>query len=159
MAQYPDKVTKSEYLELAKKDERGVPRSTGVHIVTLLRSELFTKNDEYHRNEEGMNLYFDEDGIEKKYFISTYVTDRNSPNFGKFHYLYQKFADIEEDTILEMEYIKKGIRGYVDVRLHVSPGERKINNDEIPVIEDNKKVNHATEEEYDSESFQEKLKT
>ena len=136
LEQYPDKATGSSFLELAKKDERGIPRSTGVHIVRLVRGEPFIKNDEYHRNVEGTNLIFEEDGVEKKYFMPTYVTDKNSPNFGKFGYLYQKFADIEEDTMLEMEYIKKGVRGFVDVRIYNPKAKRMIRDEEIPVIEE-----------------------
>ncbi|MCX6724221.1 MAG: hypothetical protein NT155_03580 [Candidatus Staskawiczbacteria bacterium] len=141
LAQYPDRVTKNDYLELAKKNEKGVPMSTGVHIVTLLKCENATRDTEYRGEEKGINLIVDEDGVEKKYFVPMFVTDKNSPNYGKFHYLFQKFEDIEEDTMLEMEFVRKGARGYVDVRIHDVGNnikDNKADTNDIPVIEETK---------------------
>ena len=119
---HPDKANTSQYLELAKKDEKGVPRPTGTHRVKLLRGD-FTKRTTQHKGEQqGVMLIFDEDGVEKKYFVPM-LNDE-----GSFHYLFEKFANIEEGTELEMEFVKEGMRGYIDVR----PIR---DTDDIPVIE------------------------
>lgn len=133
----PEKVNRATFLELAKKNEKGVPTSTGVHTVKLLRGEEATNNDyKTQKDVEGVKLFFEEDGIEKVYFVPKYYTDKNSDKYGKFHYLFEKFADIDEGTMLEMEYVKKGLAGYVDVRA-VGVGGIE---DDIPVIEDDVKV-------------------
>lgn len=129
----PEKVNRATFLELAKKDDKGVPRSTGVHHVKLLRGEEATNKDfKTQKDVEGVKLFFEEDGIEKVYFVPKYVVDKNSDKYGKFHYLFEKFADIEEGSLLEIEFVKKGLAGYVDVR---AEGISKV--EEIPVIEDN----------------------
>ncbi len=134
----PDKVNRGSFLELAKK-EGNTTVSTGIHQVKLLRGETGTKNNFMTgKPEEGIDLYFEEDGVEKKYFIPTYVNDKNSDKFGKFHYLFERFADIPEGSFLEMEYIKKGKSGFIDVRTG-NPGLPTISVDgvnEIPVVED-----------------------
>jgi hypothetical protein len=130
----PSKTNRSNWLELAKKDERGVPMPTGVHRVRLLRGEESRRTNFRGIDEEGIMLYFEEDGIEKQYFIPTYVSDKNSDNYGKFHYLFENFANIEEGAELEMEYVKKGKAGFVNVKL---VGKQQGYDDEtIPVIED-----------------------
>ena len=92
---------------------------------------------------EGVNLFFDEDGVEKKYFIPTYINDKNSDKYGKFHYLFEKFADIEEGEMLEIEYVKKGLTGFVDVRRL----ENKIPEySDIPVINEDENNQGDTDE-------------
>jgi hypothetical protein len=135
LEQNPDKVNRSNFLELAKKDERGVPMSTGPHKVKLLRGEADTKKSfATGKEEEGITLYFDENGTEKKYFVPTYVNDKNSKNYGRFHYLFERFGGIEEGSILIMEYIKRGNTGYVEVREE---------NQEIPIINADEEINEA----------------
>jgi len=132
----PDKKTRSNWLELAKKDSRGIPMpyppDNPVHRVKLLRGEEGTKTNYRGIEEKGVFLTFLEDGIEKKYFVPIYVTDKNSENYGKFNYLFQAFENINEGDELEMEYVRKGKTGFVDVR---RAGEKR-NEDDIPVIED-----------------------
>ena len=130
----PDKQNRGNWLELAKKDERGVPMPTGVHRVKLLKGEEDKKINFRGIEEDGIMLYFDEAGIEKKYFVPIYVNDKNSDNYGKFHYLFEKFGQINEGSDLEMEYVRKGKAGYVDVRV---VGKDNLSIDDIPVVEDN----------------------
>lgn len=137
---YPDKVRIGEFLQLAKKDERGVPQSTGVHKVKLLRGEFGKRDTQYHHNQQGIELYFEEDGEEVKYFVPMWGDDK------KFHYLFERFKDIEEGSMLELEYKREGKRGYIDVReiggeeeIDEDDGERKlkkISKDDIPIIEE-----------------------
>ena len=131
----PENVMRSAFLKLAEKDEKGVPRSTGVHHVKLIRGEKGTNKDFHGKVEEGVWLYFEEDGIEKKYFVQEKYNDKNQEDkYGKFYYLFEKFADIEEGTLLDIEFVKNGLRGYVDVR--PAEGVPLVNIDEIPVIEE-----------------------
>jgi hypothetical protein len=126
----PDKVVSRKFLELAKKDSRGVPVSTGVHKVKLLRGEEQEKENYRGIVEEGIMLYFDENGSEKQYFVPKFVSDKNSENYGNFHYLYERFADIEEGEEIEMEFIKSGKIGYIDVR------KLNVADDSIPAVEE-----------------------
>lgn len=104
----------SARLELAKKDEQDVPQSTGKHFVTILRDEkrkdikLFTSSTGY-KEVSGIRYWFDEDGIEKSYDVP--LIDKND----KPHYLIARFADINEGDKLEIEYIKKGKGGFIEI--------------------------------------------
>ena len=132
LSQEPENVVRESFLELCPKDAKGIPTSNGVHYVKLLRGENGVKKDyKTQKDVDGVWLYFDEGGVEKKYFIPEKYTDKNNEeNFGKFHYLFEKFATIKEGTNLEMEFVKKGMKGFVDVRVAGdSPND-------IPVIDD-----------------------
>lgn len=131
----PENVVRANFLELAKKDTRGLPQSNGVHHVKLLRGEEGESKDfKTQKMVKGVWLYFEEDGMEKKYFVPTYYNDKNSEKYGKFYYLFEKFADIAEGSLLEIEYVKKGVTGYIDVRPEGSAPVQDMN--DIPVIED-----------------------
>ena len=133
LERYPDRVSKSDFLELAKKDEKGVPRPTGPHKVKLLRGEFAKRDTEFHQNEQGIMLYFEENGKEVKYFVPLLNKE------GKFHYLFERFGEIEEGAELEIEFVKKGLKGFIDVRT-AEEGKEVIQTDasdkDIPVVED-----------------------
>jgi hypothetical protein len=57
----------------------------------------------------GIRYWFNEDGVEKFYDIP--LIDKND----KPHYLIARFADINEGDKLEMEYIKKGKGGFIEI--------------------------------------------
>ena len=104
----------STRLELAKKDEQDIPQSTGKHLVTILRDEkrtdirLYTSSNGF-KEVTGIRYWFNEDGVEKYYDIP--LIDKND----KPHYLIARFADINEGDKLEMEYIKKGKGGFIEI--------------------------------------------
>ena len=105
-------------------------KGTGVHYVKLIKGEPSKKqNYRTKKDEQGILLYFLEDGQEKKYFVPTIV---ESNGVKKFHYLIEKFADIPEGTDLIIEYKNKpgSPQGFLDVRV----GKPKQTND-IPVID------------------------
>lgn len=117
------------YLELAKKDDSGVPRSTGIHRVRLIKDELVKDVSVYVGKEkvikvQGIRYYFFEDGEEKIYDVPLYQKDyylalaKKEPNPPKkYHYLLDKFAEIDEGDEIEIEYVQKGFGdGYIDVR-------------------------------------------
>ena len=129
----PEKVNRGSFMEFCPKNEKGIPTSNGVHRVKLLRGEEGTNKDyKTQKDVGGINLFFEENGVEKKYFVPKLNNDKNKDNYGKFHYLFEKFADIEEGAFLDMEFVKKGMIGFIDVR--PSGGSPVVDTDEIPVI-------------------------
>ena len=129
----PDlKSDRSQYLKI--KDAGGPIK------VKLIGCEN-AKNRDYETQKEvqGVNLLFEQDGIQKKYFVPTIGKD------GKFHYLIERFADIEEGTelILEFQRKKGSVQGFIDVKLASEVEENAprepmvgIDDGEIPVIEE-----------------------
>jgi hypothetical protein len=105
--------SRSEYLVLAVK-EGDVVKSTGPHRVKLLGCEGATKEDYMTgKKVRGVNLLFEEKGEKKKYFVPLLGEDK------KFHYLIERFAEIEEGTELILEYKRKkgSPRGFIDVQI------------------------------------------
>jgi hypothetical protein len=136
---YPDKKgSNTDYLELAKKDERGVPLpfpvDNPVHRVKLLRGEFAKRDTEFHKDEQGVMLYFEEGDREVKYFVPMLNKEK------KFHYLFERFQDIDEGAVLDMEFVKKGLKGFINVEEisteHEAVGEKVGEEDDIPVVED-----------------------
>ena len=124
------KSSKSEYLKLAIKEGTAV-RGTGKHLVKLVGCENAINRDYKTQKEvKGFNLLFEEKGEPKKYFVPILGEDK------KFHYLIERFADIEEGTELILEYQRKegSVRGFISVELAIS--EKVVNDDEIPIVED-----------------------
>lgn len=139
----PENVIRVNFLELAKKDAKGIPQpypvENPVHHVKLLRGEEGTNKDFHGKEVEGVWLHFEEEGMEKKYFVPTYYNDKNSDKYGKFYYLFEKFAEVPEGSLLEIEYIRKGASGYIDVRTE-SVNIPQVNSDDIPIVEDDIKA-------------------
>jgi hypothetical protein len=108
---YPERAgSNMGYLELAKKNERGIPTSTGVHTVKLIGGEMGERTTKFNGTEEGIWLTFKENGEKVKYFV---------PKLGKngnFHYLFEKFQNIEEGSMLEMEFQRSGNTCFIDVK-------------------------------------------
>lgn len=117
-------------LELAKKDEHDIPQSTGKHFVTILRDEkrtdirLYTSGTGY-KEVTGIRYWFDEAGVEKYYDVPLIGKD------DKPHYLIAHFSEINEGDKLEMEYVKKGKGGFIEVK---KAGTGKVDG-EIPTIQ------------------------
>lgn len=112
--QRPDlKSDRSEYLKLAVKEGK-VVKGTGPHKVKLVGCENAVNKDYMTQKEvKGVNLLFEENGAPKKYFVPTLGDD------GKFHYLIERFADIEEGTELILEYkVPPGrMKGFISVQM------------------------------------------
>lgn len=101
-------------------------KGTGKHTLRFTGMEKGNNSDyQTGKDVEGYFLMFDEDGVSKKYF--TPIIDKNSD---KYHYLIVKFRDIEIGDELEMEYVAKGVRGYIEVTVL----NRDIEVDEAPEI-------------------------
>ena len=105
------KSERSQWLQLAVKDERGAVVGTGQHKVRVIDCEN-AKNKDYKTGEmiQGVNLILEENNERKLYFIPTLGQD------GKFHYLLEKFSQIKEGSEVIMEYQRKGVKGFIDVR-------------------------------------------
>ena len=126
------KSDRSDYLKLAVKEGK-VVRGTGPHKVKLVGCENATNKDyKTQKDVKGVNLLFEEKGVSKKYFVPTLGDD------GKFHYLIERFADLEEGTELILEYKRRegSARGFIDVQLATGEGIDTINDDNI--VEPNK---------------------
>lgn len=110
----PDlKSDRSEYLKLAVKEGK-IVRGTGPHRVKLMGCENATNKDYMTQREvKGVNLLFEENGIPKKYFVPTLGDD------DKFHYLIERFAEIEEGTELILEYQRRegSAKGFINVQV------------------------------------------
>ena len=134
------KSDRSDYLKLAVKEGNAV-RSTGPHKLRLIGCENAINKD-YKTQEQvkGVNLLFEENGEPKKYFVPTLG------EIGCFHYLIERFADIEEGAELILEYKRRegSVRGFIDVRLAEEKVEQPAGEEEIPIIEDEE---HGTSEE------------
>lgn len=138
------KSDRSEYLKLAEKNEKGAVISTGPHKVKLLGCENAVNRDYKTQKEvKGVNLLFEEEGQKKKYFVPILGED------GKFHYLIEKFAEIEEGTELILEYKRRegSAKGFIDVRsVEGEEVDLPSEEDEIPIVED--EDYGATEEDF-----------
>ena len=136
------KSDRSDYLKLAVKEGNAV-RSTGPHKLRLIGCENAINKD-YKTQEQvkGVNLLFEENGEPKKYFVPTLGED------GKFHYLIERFADIEEGTELLLEYQRKegSVKGFINVEVVGEEGVEQPTGEEeeIPIVEDEE---HGTSEE------------
>ena len=110
----PDlKSDRSQFLQLAIKEGNAV-RGTGPQRVKIVNCENAVNKD-YKTQQpiKGVNLIFEQNGTTKKYFVPILGDD------GKFHYLFEKFADIPEGTELIVEYKRKegSVKGFIDVQL------------------------------------------
>jgi len=135
------KSDRGQYLKLAVKEGNAV-RGTGPHRVKLIGCENATNKDyQTQKQVKGVNLLFEENGESKKYFIPTLGED------GKFHYLIERFSEIDEGTELILEYKRRegSVRGFIDVRLAEEKVEQPAGEEEeIPIVEDEE---HGTSEE------------
>jgi hypothetical protein len=103
-------------LELAKKDEAGIPRSNGIHNVTILRDErrddiIIFVGANTQKEVAGIRYWFDEGGIEKYYDVPFLGKDGKTP-----HYLISHFDELNEGDKVVIQYVKKGDKGYIDVQ-------------------------------------------
>ena len=144
------KSDRGQYLKLAVKEGNAV-RGTGPHRVKLIGCENATNKDyQTQKQVKGVNLLFEENGEQKKYFVPTLGDDR------KFHYLIERFAGIEEGTELILEYKRRegSVKGFINVEM---VGEERVEQPtgevEIPVIEDDEygTSEENTESEYSPE--------
>ena len=125
---------KSEFLKLAVKEGDAV-RGTGPHKVKLVGCANATNKDYRTQKEvKGVNLLFEEKGAQKKYFVPTLGND------GKFHYLIERFAEIEEGTELILEYQRRegSVKGFINVEVVGGEGDGVdvAEEKEIPVVEE-----------------------
>jgi hypothetical protein len=141
------KSERQEFLKLAVKNEKGAVIGTGPHHLRVIDCENATNKDYQTQKEvKGVNLILEEGGEQKKYFIPTIGAD------GKFHYLFERFAGIQEGSEIVMEYKRKpgSARGFIDVRLaggDDTPGADGDPYDDIPIVEENE---HEADPENDS---------
>lgn len=122
---FSSKMNKEEnrkYLKLAVKDERGVPVSTGKHYVKFAGEEfvnditVFLSKDN-HIKVQGFRYKFIEDNEEVYYDVPLYDREFYKDQKNRvYHYLLDKFADIDIGDDLIIRYVKDGSSGYIDVK-------------------------------------------
>lgn len=136
------KSDRSEFLKLAVKEGKTV-KGTGPHKVKLVGCENAVNKDYQTQKEvKGVNLLFEEEGKPKKYFVPTLGDD------GKFHYLIERFAEIEEGTELILEYQRRegSVRGFINVEL--AENEKRVDttkDDEIPIVNEDEPLKEDSE--------------
>jgi len=103
-------------LELAKKDEKGIPQSTGKHLCTILRDEIrddiiiFTGANT-QKEVKGIRYWFDEKGVEKYYDVPLFKKGTtNEPD-----YRIARFSELNEGDKVVLEYVKKGDSGFISI--------------------------------------------
>src|SRR3990167_8479487 len=93
-----DKMGFQPPLKLATKDEKGIVRGTGPHIVTV-KSDRIVKGTDYEGKEQyEVELTLEESGELKTYNFPVKGDD------GKPHYLLVRFGDIEPEEQVVMEF-------------------------------------------------------
>ena len=129
-------VDKSPQLQSARAQYLNIKDAGGPIRVKLVGCEN-AKNREYETGREiqGVHLLFEQNGLSKKYFVPTLGKD------GKFHYLIERFAEIEEGAELVLEFKRKkgSVQGFIDVRFadegeQVKVDSKGVIDDDIPVI-------------------------
>jgi len=88
-------------------------KGTGIHIL-LFKGDKKKKgtNPQTGAEEFQIEILLDEEGQLKTYSFPVKAKDSEDP-----HYLVQRFASIKEGTKITMEFISKGIGGYIDVKV------------------------------------------
>ena len=110
-------------LQLAIKQDKGGVKGTGPHTVKMIDEKLInTINFETGKEVPTVRYFFEEDGNKKQYDVE--VKDKND----NLHYLIQRFAEIEKDETVILEYKRKGMKGYIDV-------QKTEKTNDIPIIE------------------------
>jgi hypothetical protein len=140
-------------LQLFIKKEKGGTISTGQHRVKLLGDRIF-KGVDFQTQKEiyKVELKLEEDGITKTYSFALH--DKNDPK--KPHYLVERFANIKVGTEVILEGKKKGIKGYVDVKVvDGQEGTSETPEDDIPIIEEDEEFNECSEIEEDAPDIEE----
>ena len=111
-------------LQLAIKVEgRGV-EGTGTHTVKLISDKLIEGGLKKYNSEDridAMEYLLEKNGVKMTYTVK--LKDEE----GVLNYFVQKMALIAPETIIILEYKRKGLKGFIDIR--------EIPDEEIPVIE------------------------
>ncbi|MFW6173505.1 MAG: hypothetical protein ACOC5T_07165 [Elusimicrobiota bacterium] len=128
----PDKVndySKFKWLEIFKKDDRGVPMPTGTHTLKVTGAEEFNRTTQYKGKQEGVIMKFKEGEEDVQYFVPKWKDGEEGKTF---HYLFTAFADIEKGDIIEMEGKRKGKdNNFTEVR-----PLGQTTNDDIPIVDE-----------------------
>ena len=128
-------------LHLAIKTDKGV-QGTGAHQVKMI-SDRIIKGTDYQTGKERLEVEYllEENGEKKKYSVA--MRDENN----EIHYLVQRLADVQEGEEVILEYKRKGVKGFIEVRKlgEVREEVKDLDDDGIPVI--NKEENTRLKEE------------
>lgn len=136
------------FLKLANKIEGGGTQGTGPHKVKFL-GDAVKMGKEYQTGKERheMEYLFEENGEKKRYRVP--VKDKNN----EIHYLIQRLAEYNIGDEMILEYKRKGLIGYIEVKPVSALQEKvdkttaQIQDQDIPVIEEGERTGALTSEE------------
>jgi hypothetical protein len=114
---------KTRRLNLAEKDERGIPRSTGKHYLIFLRDE-FRKDIKVFTGKtksidvQGIRYYFKEGDDEVYYDVPLYPKTfyQGKAKDKKYNYLLDAFKKLKEGDRCTVEYVKTPTSGFIKVK-------------------------------------------
>lgn len=115
-------------LKLAIRGPKGV-QGTGPHRVKLLADKEAVGTDPMTGKERDEIAYLVEENDQKKSY--------RVPKFGKdgqIHYLVQILAGYDENDEVILEYMRKGIKGYINVLPVKGSSQKEVEEDDIPII-------------------------
>ena len=130
------------FLQLAVRKENAegkmVVVGTGKHRVKFISDKVIMGSDYQTREERPEVQYiFEEKGQQKKYNVP--VKNEN----GEVHYFVQRMADVEYGEEIILEYIRKGVRGFIMTERVLEQSPRpasEVEDSDIPIIEDESRV-------------------
>jgi hypothetical protein len=105
-----DKAGIRQRLQLAAKDERGVPRSTGPQKVKFLEDKLIQVVDRDSGEKiPAVRYIFEQNGKEVEYDVPV----KNKQ--GEVHYLVKAMAPVKEGETITLECQKSGQKSFINV--------------------------------------------
>lgn len=108
-------------LRLAVQKQGGGTESTGAHKVKAIEDKIVQGIDRNTGKEIYLMRYiFEENGEKKRYDVP--VKDKQ----GDCHYLIERLAEVNEGEEITLEYVRKGLKGYIDVKRDHEDNEEDI---------------------------------
>lgn len=106
-----------EFLKLARK-ENNKNVSNGVFRLQLLNDELGIRtNPRTGITEKVVVYHFIDPKTKMRYKYAVPIYDKNK----QLHYLIKRLGILPENTIIDIQYVSKGIGGYIDVQVVQKP--------------------------------------
>ncbi|MEM5871468.1 MAG: hypothetical protein QW051_01205 [Candidatus Aenigmatarchaeota archaeon] len=134
-----------EFLKLARK-ENNKNVSNGIFRLQLLNDELGIRtNPRTGVSEKVVVYHFIDPKTKMRYKYAVPIYDKNK----KLHYLIKRLGVLPENTIIDIQYVSKGIGGYIDVqvvqkpKISKQPEANKISTDKL--LNDEPEISETTE--------------
>ena len=127
------------FLQLAVRKENTEGKmtvvGTGKHRVKFISSKtVMGKEYQTGLEREEVQYIFEEKGQQKKYNVP--IKDVN----GEVHYLVQRMADVEYGEEIILEYVRKGLKGFIMTERVLGQNPvpaSEVKKEDIPIVEEN----------------------